>query len=128
MTGSGRVEELLREMTLEEKVGMCHANSGFTSAGVERLGVPELMMSDGPHGVREELDKHSWAPANRDDDAVTWLPVAVCLAATWSEDMACAFGAVLGAEARARGKDVILGPGINIVRTPLCGRNFEYYG
>jgi beta-glucosidase len=128
MTGSARVESLLKQMTLAEKVAMCHAKTNFTSAGVERLGVPPLTMSDGPHGVRQSLAEHGWDSARRNDDAVTWLPSGTCLAATWDTGMAGLYGSVLGAEARGRGKDVILGPGINIVRTPLCGRNFEYYG
>ncbi|MFW5751434.1 MAG: glycoside hydrolase family 3 protein, partial [Planctomycetota bacterium] len=122
------IDELIAQMTLEEKVGMCHAESAFCSGGVERLGIPPLVMSDGPHGVRQELDPQTWDPVAGADDAVSYLPVGTALAATWNPERARDFGEVLGAEARARGKDVILGPGINIVRTPLCGRNFEYYG
>jgi beta-glucosidase len=122
-----RIEALVGEMTLEEKCGMCHASGAFTSGGVERLGIPELVCSDGPHGVRQELDNQTWMPVGGDEDRVGYLPTAVAVAATWNPAMASLFGRVLGAEARARGKDVILGPGVNIVRTPLCGRNFEYY-
>ena len=123
-----KVEEIINQLTLEEKAAMVHGNTMFTSAGVERLKIPDLWMSDGPHGVREDVKAHSWAPAGRDDDFATYLPTGTALAATWNPDLAYLFGQVLGAEARARGKDIILGPGINIVRTPLCGRNFEYFG
>lgn len=121
-----KIEALLRQMTLEEKLGMIHANSSFTSGGVQRLGIPELVMSDGPHGVRMEYGR-DWTP---DDDklrdSVTYLPVGVCLASTWNPELGYAYGSVLGSEANARGKDIILGPGINIIRSPLNGRNFEY--
>lgn len=123
-----RLEALLSEMTLEEKVTLCHAWSKFSVAPIERLGIPELMMSDGPHGVREEVVRDGWMPANRDDDFVTALPTGTALAATFNRDMARLHGRVLGNEARGRGKDIILGPGVNIMRTPLCGRNFEYFG
>lgn len=119
------IDSLIREMTLEEKVAMIHASSSFTSGGVSRLGVPEWTMSDGPHGVRKEHGR-DW---NRDigaSDSVTYLPVGVTLASTWNPELGYEFGKVLGSEARGRGKDVILGPGINIIRTPLNGRNFEY--
>lgn len=112
-------------MTLEEKVGMIHGNSSFTSAGIERLGIPELVTSDGPHGVRVEHGR-DWTVDTNVDDAATYLPTGNTLAATWNTDLGYQFGAVLGSEANYRGKDVILGPGVNIIRSPLCGRNFEY--
>lgn len=121
-----KVQKLLSSLTLDEKISMLHGNSKFTIAGVERLGIPEWVMSDGPHGVREEIERDSWDPVGRDDDFSTYLPVGTALAATWNKDLAHKFGTVLGREARARNKDIILGPGINIHRTPLCGRNFEY--
>lgn len=120
------VESILKQMTLEEKVSMCHAHTKFSSTGVARLDVPELVMSDGPHGVRPEIAKDSWLSAGRDDDHCTYLPVGSALASTWNPGCAQDFGYVLGREARERGKDVILAPGVNIIRTPLCGRNFEY--
>lgn len=123
---AARIEALIGAMTLEEKVAMCHARTTFTSAGVPRLGIPEFVMSDGPHGVREEIAPDSFAPAGRSDDTGTCLPTGTALAATWNPALARLFGDVLGGEARARGKDCILGPGLNIIRTPLCGRNFEY--
>ncbi len=120
------INNLMSQLTLEEKVSMVHANSKFSNSGVERLNIPEWKLSDGPHGVREEINRHNWDPAGLDNDFATYLPVGTALAATWNPDLALQFGEVLGREARARNKDVILGPGINIIRTPLCGRNFEY--
>src|SRR6202012_3076809 len=112
-------------MTLKEKVGMIHGNSSFTSAGVPRLGIPELVTSDGPHGVRVEHGR-TYEEQKNVLDSGTYLPVGVCLAATWNPKLGYDFGSVLGSEANYRGKDVILGPGINIIRSPLNGRNFEY--
>ncbi len=120
-----RINKLLKQMTLEEKVNMIHANSSFTSGGVKRLGIPELITSDGPHGVRPEFGR-DWELDNNILDSGTYLPTGVCLAATWNPQLGYAYGAVLGSEANYRGKDVILGPGINIIRSPLNGRNFEY--
>jgi len=122
---AARSEKLIRQMTLEEKVGMIHGSSSFTSAGVPRLGIPEFVMSDGPHGVRLEHGR-TYDEVNGVKDAGTYLPTGVCLAATWNPKLGYAFGSVLGSEANYRGKDVILGPGINIIRTALNGRNFEY--
>jgi len=121
-----RVEHLLSLLTLEEKVSLCHANSKFTVSGVERLNIPSLHLSDGPHGVREEIKPDSWDPAGWTTDSATYLPTGTALAATWNTVLAKEFGKALGEEARARGKDILLGPAINIQRTPLCGRNFEY--
>lgn len=121
-----KIDEQIKQMTLEEKVGMIHASSSFTSGGVKRLNIPELTMSDGPHGVRIEQGRH-WDAGNvHVNDSGTYLPTGVCLASTWNPKLGYAYGSVLGSEANARGKDVILGPGINIIRTPLNGRNFEY--
>lgn len=120
------VEALLAQLTLEEKVALCHANSKFSSNGVERLGIGELTMSDGPHGVRPEVERDSWKSLDRPEDACTYLPTGTALAATWNPELAERYGRVLGAEARYRGKDIILGPGVNLIRSPLCGRNFEY--
>jgi beta-glucosidase len=120
-----KIDSLINAMTLEEKVGMIHASSSFTSGGVKRLGIPEWTMSDGPHGVRKEHGR-DWMPDQNVADSVTYLPVGITLAATWNPELGYAFGKVLGEEAAFRGKDVILGPGVNIIRTPLNGRNFEY--
>ncbi|WP_163192947.1 glycoside hydrolase family 3 C-terminal domain-containing protein [Clostridium thermarum] len=121
-----KIEELLKKMTLEEKVGLIHGNGLFRTEGVERLGIPALKMSDGPMGVRREFPNDNWNSLDYSDDYVTYLPSNTALAATWNRDLAYESGKVLGAEARGRGKDIILAPGINIVRSPLCGRNFEY--
>ena len=124
---AARAEALLAEMTLEERVSRCHSGSKFAVGPLPRLGIPEWTMSDGPHGVRREIRRDSWDFAEGVDDEATYLPTGSALAATWNPELARLHGEVLGAEARERGKDVILGPGINVVRTPLCGRNFEYY-
>ncbi|MCW3073606.1 MAG: glycoside hydrolase family 3 [Flaviaesturariibacter sp.] len=122
---NAKIDALVKKMTVEEKVAMIHASSSFTSGGVSRLGIPELVMSDGPHGVRLEHGR-DWNADKITTDASTYLPTGVCLAATWNPQLGYAYGSVLGSEAAYRGKDVILGPGINIIRTPLNGRNFEY--
>ncbi len=121
-----KIDAQIKQMTLEEKVGMIHGNSGFTSTGVARLNIPELVMSDGPHGVRMEQGRRWKGNEDHVYDSGTYLPTGVCLASTWNPALGYAFGSVLGSEANARGKDVILGPGINIIRSPLNGRNFEY--
>lgn len=120
-----KIDSLISLMTLEEKINMLHASSSFISGGVERLGIPELIMSDGPHGVRMEHGR-DWVLDTNVMDSVTYLPTSITLAATWNKELGCEFGEVLGSEASARGKDIILGPGLNIIRTPLNGRNFEY--
>jgi len=121
------VNDLLVKLSLEEKISLCHAATKFTVAAVPRVGIPSLSLSDGPHGVRQEIAADSWDPLDCDTDFATYQPTGTALAATWNRDCARRFGEVLGAEARERGKDIILGPGINVIRTPLCGRNFEYY-
>ena len=123
-----QIDELLKEMTLEEKCRLCYAQSKFSSPGVPRLGVPELWMSDGPHGVRMEINWNDWNHANWTNDYCTAFPALTCLAATWNPDMATLYGQNVGEEARYRKKNVLLGPGVNIYRTPLNGRNFEYMG
>lgn len=123
-----RVKDALSRMTLEEKVALCHAQSKFSSAGVPRLGIPELWMSDGPHGVRAEINWNDWGYANWTNDSITAFPALTCLAATWNPEMSAKYGKAIGEEARYREKDVLLGPGVNIYRTPMNGRNFEYMG
>ena len=123
-----RVEDALSRMTLEEKVKVLHAQSKFSSAGVPRLGIPELWTTDGPHGIRTEVLWDQWQQAGWTNDSITAFPALTCLAATWSEEMSALYGKSIGEEARYREKDVLLGPGVNIYRTPLCGRNFEYMG
>ncbi len=123
-----RVEDALSRMTLEEKVALCHAQSKFSSPGVERLGIPEVWMSDGPHGVRAEINWNDWGYSGWTNDSITAFPALTALAATWNPELAALYGKSVGEEARYREKDVLLGPGVNIYRTPLNGRNFEYMG
>lgn len=120
------IMSLVNQMTLDEKLGMIHGAGLFRTAAVPRLGIPELHMSDGPMGVRQEMVDNEWKGVYDRDDLVTYLPSNSAIAATWNPKRAKECGEVLGEEARGRGKDVILAPGINIKRTPLCGRNFEY--
>lgn len=123
-----RVNDALQRMTLEEKVAVLHAQSKFSSAGVPRLGIPEVWMTDGPHGIRPEVLWDEWSQAEWTNDSCTAFPALTSLAATWNEDMALKYGVAIGEEARYRNKTVLLGPGVNIYRTPLNGRNFEYMG
>lgn len=123
-----RVQDALSRMTLEEKVRLSYAQSKFSSPGVARLGIPELWMSDGPHGVRMEINWNDWGHSHWTNDSITAFPALTALAATWNPEMSAAYGKALGEEARYREKDVMLGPGVNIYRTPLNGRNFEYMG
>lgn len=123
-----RVEDALSRMTLEEKVAMCHAQSKFSSAGVARLGIPENWMTDGPHGIRAEVFWDEWDQASWTNDSCIAFPALTCLAASWNPEMSALYGKVIGEEARYRNKNVLLGPGVNIYRTPLNGRNFEYMG
>lgn len=123
-----RVEDALQRMTLEEKVGVLHAQSKFCSRGVQRLGIPELWTTDGPHGIRPEVLWDEWEQAAWTNDSCVAFPALSALAATWNPELAELYGRSLGEEALYRGKDVVLGPGVNIYRTPLNGRNFEYMG
>lgn len=123
-----RIDDALSRMTLAEKVALCHAWGKFYSGGVPRLGIPGLWMSDGPHGVRAEIDWNEWKTAGWTTDSCTAFPSLTCLAATWNPAMAERYGRAIGEEAAYRGKQVLLGPGVNIYRTPLNGRNFEYMG
>ena len=123
-----RVEDALSRMTLEEKVKILHAQSKFSSAGVPRLGIPDLWTTDGPHGIRPEVLWDEWSQAGWTNYSCVAFPALTCLAATWSEEMSALYGKSIGEEARYREKDVLLGPGVNIYRTPLNGRNFEYMG
>ena len=122
------IEEIISQLTIEEKVAMCHAQSKFSIPGVARLGIPELWMSDGPHGVRGEINWDNWGYAGWTNDSITAFPALTCLAATFNPKLSKEYGISIGEEARYRRKDVLLGPGVNIYRTPLNGRNFEYMG
>lgn len=123
-----RVQDALKRMTVHEKIQVLHAQSKFTSAGVPRLGIRQLNMDDGPHGVREELEWNSWAPAKWTNDSIVAFPSLTCLAATWNPDFSAAYGNAVSEEFAFRYKDIMLGPGVNIARTPFNGRAFEYMG
>ncbi len=123
-----RVEDALSRMTLDEKIAMCHAEGKFAAAGVPRLGIPDLWTSDGPHGVRAEINWNDWGYSNRTNDSITVFPALTALAATWNPELSHDYGNAIAEEALYREKDVMLGPGVNIYRTPLNGRNFEYMG
>lgn len=123
-----RIEDALSRMTLEEKVALIHAQSKFSSKGVPRLGIPEVWMTDGPHGIRPEVLWDEWKQAGWTNDSCVAFPALTCLAATWNPEMSYLYGKSIGEEARYRKKTVLLGPGVNIYRTPLNGRNFEYMG
>lgn len=123
-----KVESVLAQMTLDEKIAIVHAQSKFSSPGVPRLGIPEMWVMDGPHGVRPETLWDDWASALWTSDSCTAYPALTCLAASWDKELSMLYGRSVGEEARYRKKNVLLGPGVNIYRTPLCGRNFEYMG
>ena len=121
-----QIGKLLEQLTLEEKIGMIHGAGLFRTEGVERLSIPPLFFSDGPMGVRAEFVDNEWRNTGTTDDFVSYLPCNSAVASTWNRELAGEEGRVLGEEARGRGKDMILAPGINIKRSPFCGRNFEY--
>ena len=123
-----RIEDALKRMTLEEKVALTHAQSKFCSPGVARLGIPEFWMTDGPHGIRPEVLWDEWDQAGWTNDSCVAFPALTCLAATWNPEVSMLYGKSIGEEARYRNKTVLLGPGVNIYRSPLNGRNFEYMG
>ena len=121
-----RIDEIIRDMTLEEKIEMLHGKNMFSSAGIPRLGIADVEYADGPFGIREEMEPHSWNSAHLTTDSATFFPTGSALAATWSTDWAYAYGHSMSREARLRGKDMILGPAINIQRFPTGGRTYEY--
>ena len=123
-----RIEDALSRMTLDEKIAVIHAQSKFSSAGIKRLGFPDFWTDDGPHGVRPDVLWDEWEQAGQTNDSCVAFPALSCLAATWNPQMARLYGESLGEEALYRNKAMILGPGVNIYRTPLNGRNFEYMG
>lgn len=123
-----RIEDALSRMTLDEKIAIIHAQSKFSSPGVPRLGIAEIWCTDGPHGIRPEVLWDEWEQAKWTNDSCIAFPALTCLAATWNRQASDLYGVSIGEEARFREKDVLLGPGVNIYRTPLCGRNFEYMG
>lgn len=123
-----RIEDALSRMTLEEKIAVIHAQSKFSSPGVKRLGFKDFWTDDGPHGVRPDVLWDQWVQAGQTNDSCVAFPALTCLAATWNPSLAHLYGKSLGEEALYRNKNMILGPGVNIYRTPLNGRNFEYMG
>jgi beta-glucosidase len=123
-----KIDKIIEQLTLKEKVSMCHAQSKFSSPGVPRLGIPEIWMSDGPHGVRGEINWDNWGYAGWTNDSITAFPALTALAASFNPELAYEYGFALGEEARYRKKEILLGPGVNIYRTPMNGRNFEYMG
>ncbi len=123
-----RVEDALSRMTLQEKIAIIHAQSKFSSPGIKRLGFPDFWTDDGPHGVRPDVLWDQWEQSGQTNDSCVAFPALTCLAATWNPQLATLYGESLGEEALYRGKNMILGPGVNIYRTPLSGRNFEYMG
>lgn len=123
-----QLETMLEQLTLQEKIDMIHGSELFSTKGVERLGIPPFRTSDGPMGVRKDFHKDNWAEIAQSYDYTSYLPSNTALTATWNRELAYETGQILGKEARGRGKDMILAPGINIMRSPLCGRNFEYMG
>jgi beta-glucosidase len=125
---NARVDDALSRMTLQEKINMIHAQSKFSSAGVPRLGIPENWADDGPHGIRPDVLWDEWQQAGQTNDSCMAFPALTCLAATWNREMSHLYGKSLGEEARYRNKNILLGPGVNIYRSPLNGRNFEYFG
>lgn len=122
-----KIDSILGVMTLDEKVHMLHASAMFSSGGIDRLGIPELEYADGPLGIREELERNSWAPKGLTTDSATFFPAGSALGATWNVELSKQYGQAIGSEARARQKDILLAPAINIMRTPMCGRNYEYF-
>lgn len=126
LKNEARITEIIKSMTLEEKVNMLHGKNMFSSAGIERLGIADIEYADGPFGIREEMEPHSWNPLRWDTDRATFFPTGSALAATWCPEVAYQYGRAMAIEARLRGKDMILGPAMNIQRLPTGGRTYEY--
>ena len=121
-----RVQDLLNQMTLEEKAGMCSGLDFWHLKHVERLGIPEVMVSDGPHGLRKQDDKGDHLGMNDSIKAVCFPPAALS-ACSFDRKLVEEMGKTIGKEAQANDVSIVLGPAVNIKRSPLCGRNFEYY-
>jgi beta-glucosidase len=127
MAYEAQIDSIIAQLSLEEKVKMLHGTGMFWSGGIERLGIPELQYADGPLGIREEIERGSWNALGWTTDSATFFPAGSCLGATWNTELSEKYGHAIGQEARARQKDILLAPAINIMRTPLCGRNYEYF-
>ena len=126
MDNETQIDGIIRSMSLDEKIAMLHGKHMFSSEGIPRLGIADMEYADGPFGIREEMEPHSWNSIHLDTDSATFFPTGSALAATWSTEWAYAYGRGMGLEARLRGKDMILGPAINIQRIPTGGRTYEY--
>ncbi len=126
LSHEAEIDSIIKGMTLEEKIDMLHGKNMFSSAGIPRLGIADVEYADGPFGIREEMEPHSWNSAHLTTDSATFFPTGSALAATWSTEWAYAYGQAMSREARLRGKDMILGPAINIQRIPTGGRTYEY--
>lgn len=126
LRNEAKITEIIKGMTLEEKVNMLHGKNMFSSAGIERLGIADIEYADGPFGIREEMEPHSWTPLKWETDRATFFPTGSALAATWCPEVAYQYGKAMAIEARLRGKDMILGPAMNIQRLPTGGRTYEY--
>ena len=126
IANDARIDSIIASMTLEEKIAMLHGKHMFTSEGIPRLHIADMVYADGPFGIREEMEPYSWNSLGLSNDSSTFFPTGSALAATWSEDLAYAYGTGMAREARLRGKDMLLGPAINIQRLPTGGRTYEY--
>lgn len=126
MDNEAQIDGIIRSMSLDEKIAMLHGKHMFSSEGIPRLGIADMEYADGPFGIREEMEPHSWNSIHLDTDSATFFPTGSALAATWSTEWAYAYGRGMGLEARLRGKDMILGPAINIQRIPTGERTYEY--
>lgn len=126
LQNEAKITEIIKTMTLEEKVNMLHGKNMFSSAGIDRLGIADIEYADGPFGIREEMEPHSWNSLKWETDRATFFPTGSALAATWCPDIAFQYGKAMAIEARLRGKDMILGPAMNIQRLPTGGRTYEY--
>ena len=120
-----KINKIIAQMTLEEKVEMLHSKTNMSSEGVPRLGIQDIKYTDGPFGIREE-NGEGFRSLGWTLDSATYFPTGSALAATWSKEMAYKNGWAMGKEGRLRGKDIILGPAINIQRLPVGGRTYEY--
>src|SRR5574344_1212396 len=123
----GEINKIIAQMSLEEKVEMLHSKTNLSSEGIPRFGIQDIKYCDGPFGIREEGVPNGFQSAGWTTDSATYFPTGSALAATWSKELAYKYGTGMGTEARKRGKDVILGPAINIQRLPVGGRTYEYF-
>lgn len=119
------IKKLLKQLTIEEKAGLLSGLDGWHTKPVERLGIPSIMMADGPHGLRKQRENNDVGLGNSYE--ATCFPTASLLACSWDKELAELQGQAIGEEASDQDLQIVLGPGNNIKRSPLCGRNFEYF-